>query len=325
MYYNLLQPMRKQIIITISVLVWMINACTPKPNDMEATLVFDIKASLGEGPIWNHKTQQLYWVDIEKKQLHLYTPETNEDNFFDTGERIGTVVPIENGGALVALQNGIHSMDLIDGNLTLITNPLEEGIRFNDGKCDPVGRFWVGSMHLKGEKNAASLYMMNDQQQVVKKLDSVTVSNGIIWSLDHKTMYYIDTPTRQVRAFDYDINTGELSSPRVIITVAQENGAPDGMTIDEEGKLWIGHWGGSMVGRYDPETGQLMQKVNVPALNVTACAFGGENLDQLYITTASIGMNEEQQKQFPQAGGLFVVEPGVRGVPADFYRGLENE
>lgn len=292
---------------------------------MEAELLLDTKALLGEGPIWNHETQQLYWVDIEKRQLHLYTPAINEDNFFSTDERIGTVVPIETGGALVALENGIHSMDLQEGNLTFIANPLEEGIRFNDGKCDPVGRFWVGSMHLQGQKNAASLYMMDDQQQVVKKLDSVTVSNGIIWSLDNKTMYYIDTPTRQVKAFDYDIDNGEISSPRVVITVPQENGAPDGMTIDEEGMLWIGHWGGAMVGRYNPETGELMQKIDVPALNVTACAFGGENLDKLYITTASIGMNEEQQEQFPQAGGLFVVEPGVRGVPADFYRGLENE
>ncbi|WPP52988.1 SMP-30/gluconolactonase/LRE family protein [Catalinimonas niigatensis] len=316
--------MRKIIIISISIIIGMIGACTKATNDMEVKRILDTKALLGEGPIWNYETQQLYWVDIEKRQLHLYTPEVNEDTFFDTGERIGTVVPIESGGALVALENGIHSMDLTDGSLTLITNPLEDSIRFNDGKCDPVGRFWVGSMHLKGEKNAASLYMMDDQQQITQKLDSVTVSNGIIWSLDNKTMYYIDTPTRQVRAFDYDISTGELSSPSVVITVPQENGAPDGMTIDEEGMLWIGHWGGSMVGRYNPETGELMQKIEVPALNVTACAFGGENLDKLYITTASIGMSEEQQQEYPQAGGLFVVEPGVKGVPADFYRGLKN-
>lgn len=318
--------MRKKIIVITSILAGMTHACAPKEaNTMEAKLVLNTNALLGEGPIWNHKTQQLYWVDIEKRQLHLYTPETNESTFFDAGERIGTVVPIDNGGALVALQNGIHSMDLVDGSLTLIHNPLEEGIRFNDGKCDPVGRFWVGSMHMESEKNAASLYMMDNDQRVVEKLDGVTVSNGIIWSLDNETMYYIDTPTRQVQAFDYDVSTGEISSPRVVITVPKENGSPDGMTIDEEGMLWIGHWGGSMVGRYDPESGEMIQKVDVPALNVTACAFGGENLDQLYITTASIGMNEDQLKQFPQAGGLFVVEPGVRGVQAAFYRGLENK
>ncbi|WP_277484179.1 SMP-30/gluconolactonase/LRE family protein [Catalinimonas alkaloidigena] len=316
--------MRKQISWSLYVLICIMSACSPnhETTTMEATLLFENTALLGEGPIWNHETQQLYWVDIEKRQLHLYTPEINKDNFFSTGERVGTVVPIESGGALVALENGIHSMDLQDGKLTFIANPLEDSIRFNDGKCDPLGRFWVGSMHLKGKKGAASLYRMDQDQQITQKLDSVTISNGIIWSLDNTTMYYIDTPTRQVKAFDYDIESGEISSPRVVINVPQENGAPDGMTIDEEGMLWIGHWGGGMVGRYNPETGEMVQKIDVPALNVTACAFGGENLDKLYITTASIGMSEEQMEEYPQAGGLFVAEPGVRGVPADFYRGL---
>lgn len=296
-----------------------------KYEDMEAELLLETTALLGEGPIWNHETQQLYWVDIEKRQLHLYTPSTGEDNFFDTGERVGTVVPIETGGALVALQDGIYRMGLQDGDKELITNPLPDSIRFNDGKCDPLGRFWVGSMHLKGKQGAASLYMMDNEQQVEKKLDDITISNGIIWSLDSKTMYYIDTPTRQVKAYDFDPGSGEISNPRVVINVPEENGAPDGMTIDTEGMLWIGHWGGSMVGRYNPESGELIQRIDVPALNVTACAFGGENLEKLYITTASVGMSEEQLEEYPLAGSLFVAEPGVRGVPADFYRGLENE
>jgi sugar lactone lactonase YvrE len=297
----------------------------PINSEVEAELLLDTKALLGEGPIWNHETQQLYWVDIEKRQLHLYTPATGEDNFFDTGERVGTVVPVETGGALVALQDGIYWMGLQDGDKEFIVNPLPEGIRFNDGKCDPLGRLWVGSMHLDGKKGAATLYMMDNQQEIHPKLDSVTISNGIIWSLDNQTMYYIDTPTRQVRAFDFEPETGEITNPRVAVQVPRENGAPDGMTIDEEGMLWIGHWGGGMVGRYNPENGELIQKVTVPALNVTACAFGGDNFDKLYITTASIGMNEEQQEEYPLAGGLFVAEPGVRGVPADFYRGLENK
>jgi sugar lactone lactonase YvrE len=291
---------------------------------MDASLLLDQKALLGEGPIWNHETQQLYWVDIEKRQLHLYTPTTGEDTYFNTGQRVGTVVPIENGGALVALQNGIHSMDLSDGSLQLIVNPLDEEVRFNDGKCDPLGRFWVGSMHLQAKDYAAALYMLDSQQQLQQKIDSVTISNGIIWSLDNQTMYYIDTPTRQVKAYDYDIESGSISNPRTVITVPEERGAPDGMTIDEEGMLWIAHWGGSIVGRYNPANGELMRQINVPAPNVTACAFGGESLDKLYITTASIGMSDEQKQQYPEAGGLFVCEPGVRGVPADFYQGLSN-
>lgn len=289
---------------------------------MEVKLVLDAKAQLGEGPIWHHELKQLYWIDIEGRQLFLYTPAVDELRNFPTQERIGTVVPIEGGGALVALQNGIHSMDLISGNMTLLANPLDTlpDMRFNDGKCDPVGRFWIGTMHLQTKQGAASLYVMDSRHHVKKVLDDVTISNGIIWSLDQKKMYYIDTPTNQVKAFDYDITTGDISSPRVIITIPEASGSPDGMTIDEEGMLWIGLYGGGAVGRFNPNTGELMQKIGVPALNVTACAFGGDLLETLYITTASIGMHDEQKKKYPFAGGLFAVKPGVKGIPANFYK-----
>lgn len=290
--------------------------------DMNIKPVLDIKARLGEGPIWNHELKQLYWIDIEGRQLHVYTPEADSLRSYATQERIGTVVPMEGGDALVALQNGIHSIDLASGELTLLVNPLDTlpDIRFNDGKCDPAGRFWVGTMHLEARKGAASLYVMEHDHSIRKVLDDITISNGILWSPDHTNMYYIDTPTRQVRAFEYDIATGEISSPKIAITVPEELGMPDGMTIDEEGMLWIGLWGGSAVARFNPETGEFIQKIEVPALNVTACAFGGDNLETLYITTASIGMNEEEQEKYPLAGRLFAVRPGVKGVTADFYK-----
>lgn len=289
---------------------------------MEAQFVIDTKAKLGEGPIWHHKQNQLYWIDIEGRQLHLYKPDVGELTSFPTQERIGTVVPIEGGGALVALQNGIYTMDVSSGNMTLITNPLDTlpDMRFNDGKCDPAGRFWVGTMHLQNKQGAASLYVMDNHHHVRQVLDNLTISNGIIWSGDQKTMYFIDTPTRQVKAFEYNVATGGISSPSIAITIPDGSGSPDGMTIDEEGMLWIGLWGGAAVGRFNPNTGKLIQKIEVPALNVTACAFGGELLDTLYITTASIGMNEAQQKKYPLAGGLFAVKPGVKGVPANFYQ-----
>lgn len=289
---------------------------------MDIKPVLDIKALLGEGPIWNHELKQLYWIDIEGRQLHVYTPESDKLRSYATGERVGTVVPMKGGDALVALQNGIHSMDLVSGELMLLANPLDTlpDIRFNDGKCDPAGRFWVGTMHLEAQKGAASLYVMERDQSVRKVLDNVTISNGIIWSPDQTTMYFIDTPTRQVNAFNYDFATGEISSPKIAITIPEEMGMPDGMTIDEEGMLWIGLWGGSAVARFNPETGKFMQKIEVPALNVTACAFGGDSLETLYITTASIGMDEEEREKYPLAGRLFAVNPGVKGVPADFYK-----
>lgn len=304
--------------------LFLTTFCNPKKLEKQtAMLVLDTKSVLGEGPIWNDETHQLYWVDIERRQLHLYTPGVDKLQSFPTEERIGTVVPIASGGALVALQNGIFSMDLSNGDMTLINNPLDtvSNVRFNDGKCDPVGRFWVGSMTMNGETGSASLYVMNDRHEVKKVLDNVTISNGIAWSLDQKTMYYIDTPTMQIRAFDYDVATGDISNPRVVVSVPEGAGAPDGMTIDEEGMLWVGMWGGSAVARFNPENGELMQKIEVPAPNVTACAFGGKDLDTLYITTATQGMNAEQLKQYPKAGGLFAAVPGVKGVPANFYVG----
>ena len=150
-------------------------------------------------------------------------------------------------------------------------------------------------------------------------LDSVTISNGIVWTADKKTMYYNDTPTLTVQAFDYDDKTGTISKGRVAVRIPKGTGAPDGMTIDAEGKLWVALWGGNCVARFDPVTGELMQKIMVPAPNVSSCAFGGKNLETLYITTARAWVSPEKLKEFPLSGGLFAVKPGVRGVPAFFY------
>ncbi|WP_114779315.1 SMP-30/gluconolactonase/LRE family protein [Botryobacter ruber] len=286
----------------------------------EATLVLDAKATLGEGAIWHPEEKKLYWVDIEGKALHIFDPATNQDKQFPTSARIGTVVPVAGGCALVALQNGIHKMDTETGELTFITNPLQEpDIRFNDGKCDPAGRFWVGTIALDAREGAAVLYRMRRDQSMQQMLDGVTNSNGICWSLDAKTMYYIDTPTLAVDAFDFDNISGKLSNRRTIIHIPKGEGQPDGMTIDAEGKLWVALHGGGAVTRWDPETGKLLQKVTVPAPNTTSCAFGGENLEVLYITTAREGLNEQELNQYPQSGGLFAVKPGVQGIPADFF------
>ncbi|WP_089320035.1 SMP-30/gluconolactonase/LRE family protein [Pontibacter ummariensis] len=287
-----------------------------------AALELDAKARLGEGALWHPTENKLYWIDIEGEKLHVYDPATKKDTEFLAGARIGTVVPVQGGGALVALQNGIHKIDTKTGKLTFIANPLKEGIRFNDGKSDPAGRFWVGSMALDSKKGAASLYRMDKDRSVHEVLDSVTISNGIVWSPDKKTMYYVDTPTMAVQAFDYNNETGEISNGRVVIRIPQSaGGAPDGMTIDAEGKLWVALWGAGAVTRWDPATGELLQRIEVPAPHTTSVAFGGKNLDKLYITSAREWLSPEQLEKYPLSGGLFVVEPGVRGVPAEFYEG----
>ena len=199
-------------------------------------------------------------------------------------------------------------------------NPLTEpSLRFNDGKCDPAGRFWVGTFDLEQKPHAGTLYRLDPDGSLHVMLRGITNSNGIAWSLDKKLMYYIDTPTLTVQAFDYDHATGAIANPRVIIRIPEGAGFPDGMTIDAEGKLWVALWGGGAVHRYHPATGALLQAVAVPAPYTSSCAFGGPDLKTLYITTARGGLSPEQLEEFPESGNVFAVEPGVAGVPALFY------
>lgn len=316
--------MKNKIWTGVSLFVWMISFNGFKPaDDLKAELVLDAKARLGEGSIWHPGENKLYWVDIEGKLLHIYDPSTNTDRQLSLGSRVGTVVPVKGAGALVALQSGIHKIDTKTGQLTLIANPLPDtvNLRFNDGKCDPAGRFWVGTLALDSRRKGALLYRMDKDKSIHIMLDSVTISNGIVWTADKKTMYYNDTPTGTIQGFDYDDKTGAISNRRVVIRIPRGGGGPDGMTIDADGNLWVALWGSGTVGKYDPKTGELLQKVIVPAPNVSSCAFGGKDLDILYITTARAWVSEDRLKQFPLSGGLFSVKPGVKGVRTEFYKG----
>jgi sugar lactone lactonase YvrE len=297
------------------------------PKSLQAEILFDAKARLGEGSFWHPEQNKLWWVNIEGKEFHIFDPATGEDRKYGVGARIGTVVPDTEGKAIVALQNGIHQLNLETEELKLIVNPLKEkeNLRFNDGKCDPSGRFWVGSMDLDEEESIASLYKMDHDGSVKEMLKHVTISNGIVWTTDRKTMYYIDTPTLKVKAFDYDDSSGEITNNRTAVDIPEEVGNPDGMAIDTEGKLWVAHWGGFCVARWDPDSGELLQKIEVPAPQVTSCAFGGKDLDILYITTAREGMSDEKLKEFPHSGGIFSAKPGVKGLPFYFYKNLKKQ
>lgn len=294
-------------------------------SNLVAQLEFKFESQLGEGAVWNYKTQELYWVDIEGKALHIYNPKTKVNKTFPTPSRIGTVVPYTLTEAVVALEDGIYKLHLETGELSLVSDVEAQQTenRFNDGKCDPLGNLWVGSMHLEQTKPHASLYKIDEKGVAAKMVDSVTISNGIVWTSDAKTMYYIDTPTSKIMGYDFDINTGTISNERVAVEVSLEDGFPDGMTIDSEDMLWVGLWNGNAVARYNPNTGELIRKIEVPAHNVTSCAFGGENLDILFITTASVDMTPEEQKALPLSGSVFKVIPGVKGVKASFF-GSEN-
>lgn len=279
-------------------------------------------AQLGEGSIWDYKNSVLYWIDIEGMKLHKFNPEKDTNTSYELGKRVGTVVPETNNSVIVALKDGLYRRYFSSDSLEFIARPtsLKEEERFNDGKCDPAGRLWVGTMRIQGRVGDSYLYKYEPATGFSEMIDSVSISNGIVWSPDHSRMYYIDTPTGKVMKYDFDNISGHISNPEIAVYIEDSLGHPDGMTIDEEGKLWIGMWGGGAVCRFDPVSGHLLNKIEVPAFNVTSCAFGGENLDVLYITTASTGMNDVQKEMYPNAGGLFRVKPGVKGLKAFYFK-----
>ena len=271
----------------------------------------------GEGPIWSGK--RLLYVDIEAHKIVSFNPDTGVEKIWDVGQRVGTVVPRASGGLVWAGDHGIFVMDEHSGVSTLICDP-EKGIetnRFNDGKCDPAGRFWAGTMHLGPQRTATgSLWCLHTDHRIEKKYPDVTISNGIVWTGDKRTMYYIDTPRKNVLAFDYDNGTGAISNERTAIDCKDFAGVPDGMTIDTEDRLWIAFCHGGKVLCIDPRTSAVVEEISFPCVETTACAFGGRDLDNLYITTGLTKANEE-----PLAGRIFVCRPGAKGVPGEAFRG----
>ena len=289
-----------------------------------AKLEYQTKAQLGEGAFWDFRTGELYWIDILEKRLHIYNPKINENRSLSMPSNIGTVVPAENQNeAVVALQDGVYTINTKSEKMSPFSDLEKDvtGNRLNDGKCDPSGRLWVGSMAYSQETGAAKLYMINKDGEAVVQKDSVTISNGIVWSKDKSTMFYIDTPTSQIKAYDYNDFNGNISNERIAVNIDNSLGFPDGMTIDENDNLWVGMWNGNAVLHFDSKTGQLLSKVEVPAHNVTSCAFGGENLNELFITTASVDMTAEEQQKYPLAGSIFKIKTEVKGVKSNFFNG----
>ena len=282
----------------------------------QVELVVDAHATIGEGSLWNSAGQVLYWVDIMGCKLHVHDPSGDPDRVTDLGQPVGTVVVRASGGLMLALKDGFAAFDPASGELDLLHDPeahLPEN-RFNDGKCDPAGRFWAGTMAIDPVEGAGALYCMDTDLSVRKMLGQVSISNGIVWSLDGARMYYIDSLRYDVLAYDYDAETGNIDNERIAFRVPREVGLPDGMAIDAEGMLWIAHYDGSKVCRWHPGSGEILQTIELPVSKTTSCAFGGPDLDTLYITSGSLGMTDEEKEREPHAGGLFAARPGCRGV-----------
>ena len=284
---------------------------------MQAELLFDARALLGEGPVWDARTQTLYWMDILNKRVYA------EDNVLaQLDDFVGCIAPRAGGGLALTTRFGFASLEAGSAKVTPLASPGNEPAnnRFNDGKCDPRGRFLAGTMDMGESDPTGSLYSF-DGNTITKLLGNVTISNGIAWSPDHKTLYHIDTPTRKVRAFDYDLETGAISGARDALSVPKALGWPDGMTSDMQGNLWIAMWGGAQVTKWDPRSGSLLERIVVPAKNVSSCVFGGKGLNTLYITSARKGLDDATLAQYPLTGGVFRLETNVEGMPTFEFAG----
>ncbi|RIV17124.1 SMP-30/gluconolactonase/LRE family protein [Alicyclobacillaceae bacterium I2511] len=287
----------------------------------ELQLVVDKRAELGEGPSWDKINKRLLWVDIFGQKIHAFYPETGEQREWKEEAYVTSVVPVLDQGVVVTLPHGIYRVDLADSSSTLLAEvELDRlGNRCNDAKCDPQGRLWVGTMDRTERQPTGNLYRLSKAGPLRQVVSGVTISNGLAWSPDGQVMYYIDSPTHQVMAYDFDSVSGGIAHPRVAVTVPPQLGMPDGMTVDAQGTLWVCLWGGSRVTQWNPLDGQLLGEILIPAPNVTSCAFAGDSLDELYITTARTGLNAETLAQFPHTGGLFRVKTRVPGLPTQAF------
>jgi sugar lactone lactonase YvrE len=269
--------------------------------------VGDITPQLGEGPAWDERDSALWWLDIPGEALHRYDPDSGDDSVWSLGQQVGSLAPRASGGLVLATPDGFVAFDPATGKRSLLAAVEQDNVltRMNDGKCDRQGRYFAGTMAYDFAGGAGSFYRLDPDGSVTRLLERVTISNGLAWSADDTTLYYIDSMAGGVDAFDFDASTGSISGRRQAIKIEMSEGIPDGMCIDAEDCLWVALYGGACVRRYSPD-GELLGVVEVPAKNVTCCAFAGPDLDELYITAV---------------GGLYRCRPGVRGVPVNAFAG----
>jgi len=278
-----------------------------------------VRNKLGEGPLWHPTEHALYWVDIEGMAYQRHVPATGALERVEVGLLLGVMRFRRQGGMVMATSQGIQFWDPAAARLTPVANP-EAGkpnARFNDGGIDPQGRFWAGTM---APGQTSGLYRL-DLDHSLHCMDSgIGTSNGIAWSLDGKTLYFTDSPAKVIYAYDFDAATGAVANRRPFIHTPQEAGFPDGLIVDSEGCLWSARWGGWKISRYDPD-GKLERVILMPVEFPTSCVFGGENLTDLYITSAWTELGEEGKQRQPWAGDIFRLHTDIRGQVEPVYAG----
>jgi sugar lactone lactonase YvrE len=291
----------------------------PSPS---VELVVDARAEVGEGPVWDDRYGRLLWVDITPGLLHSLDPRTGSTTVRPAGQSLGSVLVRDRGGLVLALRDGLHAADAT-ARRTEPLLPIDAAhplLSLNDSACDSAGRLWVGSVSDGEEPSSGRLYRVGPDLCVTPVLDGTTLANGIGWSPDERTMYFVDSTTLTVSAFDYDVATGTPTDRRALAETAEALGLPDGLAVDEEGFVWVAHWGGWCVRRYAPD-GSLDRVVELPVAQVSSCGFGGDDLGDLYVTTAAYQLGPGELARQPAAGGLFRLRPGVKGLPAHRFGG----
>ena len=286
---------------------------------MNARLLYTSQCFLGEGPCWHPTRNSCFWVDIENRRLYEYDwPNGHHIREWTFSRRISLVVIDTDDKLILGMEGGIMRFDpdTGDSHWLLDLEKEYEKHRCNDGGVDREGRLWVGTLHRDFTPGVASLYRIDKDLTPHREIGDVTISNGIAWSADDTRLYFIDSPRRTIASYLYDKHTGHLVFEKIAVQIPEGLGDPDGMAIDEEDMLWVAHWGGHGVYRWDPHTGALLDVIKVPAPNVSSCAFAGASLDQLVITTARQDLTSQQLAQYPHSGDIFTAQLPVKGVPA---------
>jgi sugar lactone lactonase YvrE len=300
----------------------------PAAGDLEATCVLPAQARLGESPVWCPDDSRLYWIDIDRRTLHRFDPATGLDEQRLAPGRPGSLaLTTTQGRLLVAIEGGLAFIDWPSGMWVPWIGIEPEGVgnRLNDGRCDPAGRFWVGSMFdpAAAGKFTGLLHRVGQDGTVTTVRSGVGAANGLAFAPDGRTMYFADTLCDVVWAYDYDIDHGQARSERVFLDFGPLRGRPDGAAVDEAGCYWIACIGGSMILRVTP-AGVIDQRIRVPVSKPTMPAFGGQGLSTLFITTIGGGGSHPVDPAQPEAGGLFAIDVGVRGLPETRFAGGPN-
>lgn len=275
----------------------------------------DVVSELGEGPIWDARFDVLRWVDLTRGLVHSYSPARGQLPVLELGQDVGFVVPTGDDRLLAGVRDGFALVDLGGGAMTLELELESErpDFRMNDGKADPVGRVWGATIAMDGAQPAGVLYRLDADWTIEPQLTELTIPNGIGWSPDGSRMYFTDSTWGRIDVFAYDLETGAIADGRTFVEIPQEAGLSDGLTIDEDGCLWVALWCGGAVHRYTPD-GRLDTVVRIPAGQATSCVFGGADGRDLFITSANIDLTERDRADHPRSGRVFTCRPGVVGL-----------